>query len=86
MPAYDVRVTGRVQGVCYRASCAEEARRLGVTGWVANEPDGSVSGHFEGDAADDLVAWCRTGPPAARVEDVSITAAEPQGPTRFEQR
>ena len=86
--AYAVRVTGRVQGVFYRASCAEQAARLCVNGWVGNEPDGSVRGHFEGepDAVDALVAWCLTGPPAAMVDDVAVTDAEVQGLTGFEQR
>ena len=86
--AYDVHVTGRVQGVFYRASCAEQAERLDVTGWVGNEPDGSVRGHFEGepDAVDALISWCLTGPPAARVDDVAVTEADVQGLTRFEQR
>ena len=86
--AYDVRVTGRVQGVFCRASCAEQAQRLDVNGWVGNEPDGSVRAHFEGepDAVDALISWCLTGPPAARVDDVSVTEAEVQGLSRFEQR
>ena len=96
MPATDdaalravrVRVTGRVQGVFFRARCADEAQRLGVHGWVANEPDGSVSGHFEGapGAVEDLVAWCRTGPPRARVDGVDVVPAVPQHARGFETR
>jgi acylphosphatase len=47
--AVDVTVTGQVQGVSFRWYAVREATRLGVTGWVRNEPDGSVAGHFEGD-------------------------------------
>jgi acylphosphatase len=86
--AVRVRVTGRVQGVFFRARCAAEAARLGVTGWVSNEPDGSVSGHFEGarTAVDALVDWCRSGPPGARVETVETADARPQGGTGFQAR
>ena len=86
--AVDVRVTGRVQGVFFRASCAEQARRLGVGGWVANEPDGSVRGYFVGepDAVRSLVDWCRTGPPAARVEAVEVTDAEVREAPGFQAR
>jgi len=86
MRAVRVQVHGRVQGVFYRDSCCHEADRLGVTGWVRNEPDGSVAGQFEGDRVDDLVAWCRTGPPGARVERVDVTEVEPSGATGFEVR
>lgn len=81
----DVRVTGRVQGVFYRASCGEEARRLGVRGWVSNEPDGSVRGHFEGsaEAVKELVAWCRSGPTYASVEDVVVTSSAATGARDF---
>lgn len=68
-------VTGRVQGVSFRASTCSEARRLGVVGWVRNLPDGSVELEVEGD--DDrvaaLLAWCEHGPPGARVATVAIT-------------
>ena len=86
MRAVRVRVHGWVQGVMFRDSCRREAGRLGVSGWVSNEPDGSVVGQFEGDAVDELVAWCRTGPPGARVERVDVTEVEPSGATGFEIR
>ena len=55
--AVDIRVTGRVQGVSFRFHAEQEAQRLGLTGWVRNEPDGSVALHVEGepDAVEDLV-------------------------------
>jgi acylphosphatase len=83
-----VRVTGRVQGVFFRDSCRAEAEKLGVRGWVANEPDGSVSGHFEGaeEAVDALVEWCRTGPPRAEVHGVEVEEVDPRGVAGFEPR
>jgi acylphosphatase len=77
-------VTGRVQGVSYRASTASEARRLGVVGWVRNRPDSSVGLEAEGPAEKvaALLAWCEHGPPSARVERVAVeeiaaTGADP---------
>jgi acylphosphatase len=83
--AVRVRVTGLVQGVFFRARCAEQAERLGVAGWVVNEYDGSVSGHFEGrpDAVDALVDWCRSGPPQARVDGVETAPETPRGTRGF---
>ena len=81
----DVKITGRVQGVSYRYYTQQRAWDLGVAGWVRNEPDGSVAGHFEGsvDAVDALVAWCHEGPPAARVDAVVVSAATPTGARGF---
>ena len=83
--AVDVTVTGRVQGVSFRYYTREEATRLGVAGWVANEPDGTVSAHFEGesDAVDALVDWCRTGPRLARVERVDVRPGTDEGAASF---
>ena len=84
--AVDLVVSGRVQGVFYRASMRTEADRLGVRGWVRNEADGTVRAHLEGGAAavDELVAWCRTGPPKAHVEDLQVTEAAVEGLSAFE--
>lgn len=84
--AREVVVHGLVQGVFYRASCASEARRLGVNGWVRNEYDGTVRGRFEGtrDAVEALVAWCREGPRHAVVRRVEVTEVTPEGASRFE--
>ena len=67
-------VSGRVQGVSYRASTASEARRLGVTGWVRNLPDGRVELEAEGqeDKISSLIAWCENGPPSAKVSEVAV--------------
>ncbi|HEU4567665.1 MAG TPA: acylphosphatase [Marmoricola sp.] len=88
MKAVDVRVSGLVQGVFFRAGCAAEADRLGVNGWVSNEPDGTVAGHFEGPATavDQLVDWCRRGPRQARVDDVLVREAQATGSTGFATR
>jgi acylphosphatase len=78
-----VWVSGRVQGVWYRQSCAQEARAAGVAGWVSNMPDGRVEAVFEGDAAavDALVSWCRLGPPRASVTDVKVVVEDVAGGT-----
>jgi acylphosphatase len=82
----DVHVTGRVQGVSFRWYAASEAARLGLAGWIRNEPDGSVRAHAEGpaDSVDQFVAWCRQGPPAARVDDVAVTEVEGTAATSFD--
>ena len=74
-----LRVSGRVQGVCYRASTQERARALGLSGWVRNAPDGAVEIDAQGQAAqlDALIAWCHQGPPAARVDDVQVEWVAP---------
>jgi acylphosphatase len=65
-------VSGTVQGVFFRQSTVDEARRLGLAGWVRNLPDGRVEVLAEGDRAalEGLVRFCHRGPPAARVEGV----------------
>ena len=72
-------ISGRVQGVGFRASTAHAASRIGgLTGWVRNLDDGRVEAVVEGppEKVDALLAWCRTGPPAARVSEVE-TNREP---------
>lgn len=67
-------VRGRVQGVFFRASAQREAKRLGLTGWVKNRPDGGVEILAEGeeDELKELIAWANRGPSAARVERVDV--------------
>jgi acylphosphatase len=78
-------VTGEVQGVFYRRTCARTAERLGVAGWIRNAPDGSVEAVFEGtaDAVEEIVAWCREGPSGARVDDVQVRDESPTGERGF---
>ena len=77
--ALRVRVTGRVQGVFFRAWTAEQAERLSVTGWVRNCRDGSVEALVlgEADAVEALIEALHRGPPSARVERVEVEDAEP---------
>ena len=86
--AVDLVVTGRVQGVFFRAALREQAERLGVTGWVSNEPDGSVAAWFEGEpaAVEALLAWVHDGPPHAKVQRVDVSEVAPEGLGRFSVR
>jgi acylphosphatase len=80
-----VWVSGRVQGVWFRQSCAEEARTAGVCGWVRNTSDGRVEAVFEGDAGAvaRMVDWCHRGPVRADVVAVEVRTEEPEGFTGF---
>ena len=73
-----VVVTGRVQGVFYRVSCAAEAERAGVGGFVRNLGDGRVEAAFEGPslAVEGMVEWCELGPRGAMVERVDLHEEE----------
>ncbi|MBI5562381.1 MAG: acylphosphatase [Deltaproteobacteria bacterium] len=68
-------ISGVVQGVYFRANTAEVAERLGVCGWVRNNPDGTVEAVFEGgeEAVGKVIEWCRVGPPRARVDGVAVS-------------
>jgi len=78
-------VSGKVQGVWYRGSCRDVAHTLGVTGWARNLPDGRVEVVAEGPegAVEQLVEWCKQGPPAAEVSGVEELSERPQGLTGF---
>ncbi len=69
----------------FRAECASTARAHGVSGWVGNQPDGSVYAEIEGTlvAVDAMIAWCHTGPPRASVISVDVTSLEPTGESGF---
>ena len=78
-------IVGAVQGVFFRASCAERARALSLAGWARNLADGQVEVVAEGNpvAIEALVEWCHQGPPLARVEHVSVRWEEPVGEAGF---
>jgi acylphosphatase len=83
-----VIVRGFVQGVFFRDSTRRLAQQHGVSGWVANRPDGAVEAVFEGDAdaVERLVAFSRKGPRGAQVESVEVAEEEPEGLTAFKVR
>jgi acylphosphatase len=83
-----VFISGRVQGVYYRANTRDTAREHGVDGWVRNLDDGRVEAVFEGepDAVESLVAWCHDGSPRAAVDDVEVEHGDTQGIEGFEIR
>ena len=76
-----LRIEGRVQGVFFRASTQDHAKRLGLNGWVRNCPDGSVEVVAEGARSqiENLIAWCRQGPRGAQVSNVGIQWEEFSG-------
>jgi acylphosphatase len=69
-----LRIRGRVQGVFYRKSAEKEANSLGLSGWVRNMEDGSVEAFVLGphEVIEKFAAWCKDGPPGARVDSVDI--------------
>jgi acylphosphatase len=83
-----VRVSGRVQGVFFRAETRARAESLGIAGLVRNDLDGSVEAVFEGpaDRVESLVDWCRRGPAGAQVDDVQIVEEQPLGEVGFQVR
>jgi acylphosphatase len=80
-----VLVSGRVQGVFFRASCAERAAALGLSGWIRNVANGDVEAVFEGTdtAVEQIVRWCREGPPLARVDRIDVVDGSPTNESGF---
>lgn len=83
-----VFVSGKVQGVYYRANTRDTATENGVDGWVKNLDDGRVEAVFEGDTerVEAMIEWCHTGSPRAHVEDVAVEFESPEGIEGFEIR
>ena len=83
-----VRVTGLVQGVFYRAWAQGEARELGISGWIRNSSDGAVEAHLAGEesAVARMIERMHRGPSNARVQEVTVEDAAPEGAGRFELR
>ena len=80
-----VVVSGRVQGVFFRAETRNRARSLGLAGWVRNNADGNVEAVFEGDRdrVESMVEWCRRGPRGAAVADLDVSWERPKGEETF---
>ena len=83
-----VRIRGRVQGVWYRGWTVDQARRLGLSGWIRNCRDGSVEAVFSGPerVVRAMIAMCRQGPPAALVREVTEEAETGPVEPGFRQR
>jgi len=88
-----LRISGRVQGVFYRQTTRDNARSLGLSGWVQNLEDGAVAVEVLGprERVEELIRWCWSGPPAAKVtavevewQELDVDQAAPSG--RFEIR
>lgn len=81
-------ISGRVQGVWFRAWTVEQASRLGLAGWVRNRFDGGVEAVFSGPRSkvEEMIATCRRGPSAARVENVAVEPCAAPGGLGFIQR
>ena len=86
--ARSVRVTGRVQGVFFRAWAKDEAETIGLAGWIRNRADGSVEAHLEGSEAaiGEMIDLMREGPPDATVDKVEVEETDSEGLDRFEVR
>ena len=78
MISWQLVIRGRVQGVGYRMAMTDAASALGVAGWVRNRRDGTVEALVQGDEAlvEELLAWCRRGPPGARVTAIATLRVE----------
>jgi acylphosphatase len=83
-----VRAHGLVQGVFFRAEARSRAESLGLAGWIANLPDGSIEAVLEGDEEQvaSMVRWCRNGPAGARVDELEVVREEPVGEAGFRVR
>ena len=83
--AAHIVVHGRVHGVCFRASTHAKALEFCLTGWVRNLSNGTVEVHAEGgrDSLDQLIKWCQTGPPSAKVSRCDLNWVTPEGVDEF---
>jgi len=74
-----VIISGKVQGVWFRANTKQKAEQYGITGWIKNTKEGNVEAVFEGENKHikELIEWCQRGPPLAEVEDVIVEKQRP---------
>jgi len=81
MERIELHIFGRVQGVLFRQAARRHAEKLGLTGWIRNENDGSVHAVAEGGSAEleQFLDWCRSGPPLARVDRIAVEKREATG-------
>ena len=84
MTRAELVISGRVQGVFYRASAQQEAQRLGLHGEIRNLPDGHVEAVVEGpkERIEEFIEWCKRGPPSAEVEHVGVRWSAARGKFR----
>ena len=83
-----IQVFGKVQGVFYRATSKTKADELGLTGWVKNESDGTVSLFVKGESkkVEEMVEWCKEGPTFSKVDKVQYEEVEQEEFSDFEIR
>jgi len=76
-----VLISGRVQGVWFRASTKQKADQLGLKGWVRNTSNGKVEAVFEGNEenVNEMIKWCHEGPPLSKVNNVEVRKQKPTG-------
>lgn len=88
MEAFEIWISGTVQGVFFRKSTEEKAEELGVKGWVKNLPDGRVQAWAEGEesAIKEFIDWCHKGPSRSDVKDLKKESRQPQQFKSFEIR
>ena len=74
-----VIISGKVQGVWFRANTKNKAEQLNIIGWVRNTPDGKVEAIFEGEERDvhEMIKWCNEGPPLANVKNIDVEPSSP---------
>ncbi len=86
MKAVHVYVSGKVQGVFYRANTKNKANELGINGWIKNRKDGRVEAFFEGEdeKVQQMISWCWKGSPIAEVDDVMVEVSKSQNLQSFE--
>jgi len=86
MKNVNVKISGKVQGVWFRASTKQKAEMLGLKGWVRNTSDGNVEAVFEGDEkqVDEIIDWCNQGPPLAEVKNIDVKTQDIVNFDKFE--
>ena len=85
MKTVHLLISGKVQGVFYRASAKDEAESLAINGWIRNTENGSVEATITGseEAIEQFINWCKQGPPQARVDHVAVTQKPDEGFREF---